>query len=383
MTGSGPRSLDAAVLSYERTWREQPPGPLAESLRQASPELVRELVLIDLERRYRSERGSLNDELGNQPRLDDYVRVLANTGIEFVPSAADLAEEYRVRTIWGDQPRYGRFCIRFPQHAEQLGVLLPATDRELQLEVPLASTRKVRFDERAPLRHEDFEILQMLGSGATGKVYRARQKSLHRMVAIKALHKRLQFEGWAVDAFLRESKVLASLNHPNVAQVFGVGRFPGGGFFQVMTLVEGTSLRQRLASSESVSFMELRAILRDIANGIAHAHSQGVVHCDLKPENVVLSRDRAVVIDFGMAHVIPFESFGGTPVYSSPEVISGDGITFAADIWSIGQIWRELLNRESKTKMATDAGDLLDRCLSEIPSCRPSIEEILAWTLDA
>ena len=186
----------------------RPPPSLLEFATDASPEIVRELVLVDLERRYRSRAARLCDELGHRPRLEDYARLLSDSGNFWAPIPLDVAEEYRVRSIWGDRPGHAHFDMRFPHFSDELTGLLRAVDREQHFESPPATVRQSNFDERAPLRYEDFEIQQMLGTGATGKVYRARQRSLDRMVAIKALHKRLQFEGWAVEAFLRESRIL-------------------------------------------------------------------------------------------------------------------------------------------------------------------------------
>jgi|GEM_PF-6656884 len=363
--------------AFEQAWNETPPPDLAGFVVDTDANVQHEIVMIDLERRYRSKRGTLRDELGHQPRLEDYVRLFATLGLKLELTVECVCEEYRVRTVWGDQPAAAHYAQRFPNYASEVGTEFARVDAEFRSEQADFAKAEIEYDARAPLRYEDFEILELIGAGGVGKVYRCRQKSLDRLVALKSLHKRLQIEDWAIDAFLREGQVLAQLNHQGIARVLGMGRFPGGGYFQVMELIDGCSLRAWLRDAPA-DLNDRTRILRDIAETVTHAHEVGVIHCDLKPENILISKEKRVVtVDFGMAFLRDVRASsptarGGTDRYCAPEAMRSEEITEAVDVFSLGMIGKELLGDAS-----VELTQFLDRCQSDSPEHRPTIAELV------
>ena len=149
-----------------------------------------------------------------------------------------------------------------------------------------------------------FEVAAPLGAGGMGEVYRARDTRLGRDVALKVLP-----GDWATDAhrrarFDREARVLAALNHPNIATLYGVEDAPTGPVL-VMELVEGTTLADRLALGHRFPLADALAIARQVATALEAAHERGIIHRDLKPSNIVLRPDGTVkVLDFGLAKAL-------------------------------------------------------------------------------
>lgn len=194
-----------------------------------------------------------------------------------------------------------------------------------------------------PLRYDDYVLEQLLGTGGMGKVYRARHKLTGEELALKALHKAWQHDDRAVERLVQESRILAELRHPHIVGVRGLGRFPGGGYFLVMDLVAGGDVATRLKDGP-LSVIEATRIVGEVASAVGFAHRAGVVHCDLKPANVLLDEGgRSIVTDFGFAHAITPNrqtaprSIGGTAGYMAQEVANGTtGPTPSADIYAMG-----------------------------------------------
>ncbi len=212
--------------------------------------------------------------------------------------------------------------------------LLSAEPRRTQQPMPPA-------EPHAPLRYGDYLLEQLLGSGGMGKVFRARERDTGRAVAIKALHKVRQHDPRAVDLFVQESQILARLDHPAIVRVHGLGRFPGGGHFLAMDLVDGTDLQVRVGRGVLPPGEAIRIAIA-IGEAVEHAHARGVVHCDLKPANVLLDRAGGVFVsDFGFAHLTAQAAtarllLGGTPGYVAPELLTCASPTPAADVYSLG-----------------------------------------------
>ena len=207
-----------------------------------------------------------------------------------------------------------------------------------------------------------YEIVAKLGEGGMGQVYRARDTRLNRDVAIKALPDALAGDAERVARFTREAQTLAALNHPNIAQIFGI---EDRGL--VMELVEGDEL-SLLITRGALPVPDALAIARQIADALEAAHDQGIVHRDLKPANVKVRRDgRVKVLDFGLAKALDPATAGsgttaspsnsptltaqatemglilGTAAYMAPEQARGKGVDRRADIWAFGVVLYEML----------------------------------------
>ena len=142
-----------------------------------------------------------------------------------------------------------------------------------------------------------------VGRGGMGIVYCAKDKRLKRTVAIKLLPPELSFRSEIRTRFLREAETAAQLNHPNIVPIYSVDEREGLVFF-VMAFIAGESVAQRLAREGRLSIPEARKILREVADGLAYAHGRGVIHRDIKPDNIIISGATATVTDFGVAKAV-------------------------------------------------------------------------------
>ena len=212
-----------------------------------------------------------------------------------------------------------------------------------------------------------YQILAPLGAGGMGEVYRARDTKLGRDVALKVLPLAFAADPERLARFRREPQVLASLNHPGIAAIYGLEESDGV-LALVMELVEGPTLAERIAQGP-VPLQEALPIARQIAEALEYAHERGVVHRDLKPANVKITGEgTAKVLDFGLAKALdPQESASslnlansptmgiaptqagmilGTAAYMSPEQAKGRPVDRRADIWAFGCVLYEMLTGE-------------------------------------
>jgi RNA polymerase sigma factor (sigma-70 family) len=240
-----------------------------------------------------------------------------------------------------------------------------------------------RDDACATLNYADYVLLSLVGRGGMGRVYRAREKATGAIVAIKALRKDRQRDVRAVNRFLAEADILRRLDHPGIVKVRGVGRFPAGGYFLALDFVRGEDLERRFARSP-IAIDDTLRIGVAVADAVDFAHHQGVVHCDLKPANVMIDDcGRAVVTDFGFAQLIagdchsPRLAVGGTRKYMAPEVRAGAAPTVAADVYGLGVLLEALVagaqTHEGMSGLALDAiHSVAARCMREDPLVRYS-----------
>src|SRR5205085_1423415 len=214
----------------------------------------------------------------------------------------------------------------------------------------------------AGMRFGSYEILSALGAGGMGEVYRARDTKLNRDVALKVLPDAFALDADRLARFKREAQVLASLNHPHIAAIYGF-EDSGATHALVLELVEGQTLADRIARGP-LPLDEALPIARQIAEALEAAHEQGIVHRDLKPANIKLTAAGKVkVLDFGLAKVAEpaltsnltasptlinpgattAGSILGTVAYMSPEQTRGRLVDRRADIWAFGAILYEML----------------------------------------
>jgi serine/threonine-protein kinase len=213
----------------------------------------------------------------------------------------------------------------------------------------------------AGTRLEHYEILELIGRGGMGEVFRARDTKLKRDVAIKVLPEAFASDEQRMKRFAREAEVLASLNHPNIASIYGLEESDGITAL-VLELVEGPTLAERIAEGP-IPLDEALPIAGQMAEGLEAAHEQGIIHRDLKPANVKVREDGTVkLLDFGLAKALdedresePSESptmsaaatragvIMGTAAYMSPEQARGKPVDRRADIWAFGVVLYEML----------------------------------------
>ena len=203
-------------------------------------------------------------------------------------------------------------------------------------------------------RFPNLEVLELLGHGGMGMVYKGRQPLLDRLVAVKIIRPDLQSDAAFQERFLREARTLAKLRHPFIVTVFDVCR-AGELYGLVMEYVEGASLRQLLEKG-SITQRDALDFVPQITEALHHAHEAGVVHRDIKPENVLVdARGRVRLVDFGLATLVgpgvpahgPEERVAGTLRYMAPEQLTmPEAVDHRADIYSTGVVFYEMLANE-------------------------------------
>ena len=214
-----------------------------------------------------------------------------------------------------------------------------------------------------------------IGRGGMAVVYRATDVRLNRRVAIKLLPPELAFNPDVRERFLREAQTSAQLTHPHIVPIYTVDEREGMVYF-VMALVDGESLAQRLAREATLPIADARRILADVADALAYAHERGVVHRDVKPDNIMIDRvtGRAVVTDFGIARAAAGDSLltvtgvaVGTPAYMSPEQAIGEReLDGRSDIYSLGVVGYQMLAGAPPFRAANTPA-MLVKHLSETP----------------
>ena len=210
--------------------------------------------------------------------------------------------------------------------------------------------------EQLATKFPQLEILGLIGQGGTGAVYRARQRQLDRLIAMKILPAEVSQDPAFAERFMREARALARLNHPNIVAVHDFGQADGFYYF-LMEFIDGATLRQVLAEGK-LAPREALAIVPQVCEGLQYAHDQGVVHRDIKPENILLDKTgRVKIADFGLARLVgtdpgtrrltqPREVMG-TPHYMAPEQVEKPQfVDHRADIYSLGVVFYEMLTGE-------------------------------------
>ena len=194
-----------------------------------------------------------------------------------------------------------------------------------------------------------YEIEEKIGSGGMAEVYLAHDNSLDRPVAVKILHEAYRTDLEFIEKFHSEAKAAARLFHPNIVNIFDVG-IDGVDHYIVMEYVQGNSLKDKIRQEGALDILTATKIAKDIANGLAHAHANNLVHCDIKPHNILMTSDgRAKIADFGIARAITESTMTysgnviGSVHYFSPEQAQGGLITPKSDVYSLGIVMYEML----------------------------------------
>jgi len=225
----------------------------------------------------------------------------------------------------------------------------------------------------------NYELDREIGRGGMGIVYKARDRRLKRLVAVKLLPPELAFRGEIRSRFLKEAETAAQLSHPNIVPIYSVDERDGLVYF-VMAFVDGENLAARLHASGRLDSEEARRILKEVAEALAYAHERGVVHRDIKPDNILLCADdegRVMVTDFGIARAVSegadsrLTATGmaiGTPAYMSPEQSMGErDIDGRSDLYALGVVGYQMLAGELPFN-APSTPALLVKQISERPT---------------
>ncbi len=276
----------------------------------------------------------------------------------------EVLAEYFEAAKAGQVPNRKALLDRHPDLADELAAFLGEQDRLLRLTEPLRTIAVVAavapgFDAGGLLPSgdatarviDDYEVLAEIDRGGMGVVYRARQRSLNRLVALKILRSGGLADDDDVRRFRLEAEAVARLDHPNIVPIHEVGDHDGFSYF-AMKLIEGTSLARRPPGPAADPRAAVR-IVATVARAVHHAHQRGVLHRDLKPSNILIDAEgRPHVTDFGLAKRVEGDSeltqsgaILGTPSYMAPEQASGQrkAVTTATDVYGLGAVLYALL----------------------------------------
>ncbi len=207
-----------------------------------------------------------------------------------------------------------------------------------------------------------YEVLETLGKGGMGVVYRARDPELGRFVAIKVVLAWAQYDPDAMERFNREARVVAHLQHPHIVTVFDAGRTEDGLPYFVMELLQGTDLGDILGASGPLAPVRAVRYALQVCDGLTYAHARDIVHRDIKPANLLVTPDDKVkIVDFGIAKLIGSQITGsgvslGTPLYMAPEQVAGRTVDHRADIFALGGVLYTLIAGSSPFEAPTLGG---------------------------
>lgn len=379
--------LESRCLRFEQDWARRGPVSIADFL-EGPPigstsdrrRLLVELVAIDLEFRWRGARR----DVGSPERLglEDYVARFPELGPLDGLSAGLIGEEYRVRHRWGGRPSHEGFLARFPARGEEIRAELVRIDEELDRESAGPVARPCpRPEPPEPvggvpwLSHRDLLLRRLIGAGRIGKVYQARQPAEGREVAVKFLRKTLLQEPRIIRRFIGEAATVAALDHPGIVATRGIGRTDGGSYFIVMDLIDGPDLA-RLARIRRIHVGEAVRWTIAACEALEHAHEKGVVHCDLKPANLLLDASGEIhLTDFGLSRSLGGPSpwaaeVEGTGPFMAPEQVSPSWgrIDRRTDVYGIGAVLFTLL-----TGRPPHVGRRLPDVLAEVVGAAPVV----------
>lgn len=193
-----------------------------------------------------------------------------------------------------------------------------------------------------------YQILEKIGEGAMGVVYRAMDPIIERIVAVKTMSADLDADPDLRTRFFREARSAGQLSHKNIITIYELGE-EGARAYMAMEFLEGEDLRRKIAHREPMSLEEKMRVMNEVCEGIAHAHSKDVIHRDIKPGNIFITLTSQVkILDFGLARIASSDvtkagTVMGTPSYMSPEQVRGDRVDHRSDIFSLGSVCYELL----------------------------------------
>lgn len=387
--------LEAAIRRFEEAWQSGAIPEIHEFIPKAADgikqhELVIELVCVDLEFRWKRE---LNSQEQRHIPLEAYLKLFSQQmSVSDLPIEI-IAEEYRVRCLWGNRPSHKTILERFPGRITEITNTLKQVDKEIQAEKqPIPSTTSARVNPTelwsrnqctteagATRKYEQLLLKKMIGAGRMGRVYRAWDKTHDHRVAVKYLRKTFQENADAVKRFIKEATTVSQFNHPGIVKTTGFGNTPNGGYFIVMELIEGPDLSTAITTGP-ISIKESIEWIIQLCQALEHAHAKGIIHCDLKPANLLLDTNRNIrVTDFGLARSTysdeqDSDRIEGTAAFMAPEQISRwwGSISPQTDIYGAGAILFNLLTGQAPFA-GKNLADILAQVVSGMTVTHPSL----------
>ncbi len=318
--------------------------------------------------------------LNAHPKLGEFLKKPAVEQLtEPEPSLAETQEMsgVRDRKNAGMSPRKGR---GLPQTEDEES----SEDDDGTLDFLEPSTRP---DSLGRIGH--YEVLEVLGKGGFGIVFRAFDETLHRVVAIKVLAAQIAATSPARKRFLREARSSARVRHENVVQVYAVEEQPLP--YLVMEFIPGESLQERIDRTGPLETIEALQVGRQIAEGLAAAHAEGLIHRDIKPGNILIDEgpnQNVKITDFGLARAADDASMSqsgvvaGTPLYMAPEQARGDKLDHRADLFSLGSVLYTICSGRPPFR-ASNTIAVLKRVVEDTPRPIPEIiPEVPQWLCD-
>lgn len=229
-----------------------------------------------------------------------------------------------------------------------------------------------------------YEVLEKLGSGGMGVVYKAKDLKLDRFVALKFLPQDLETTRSDKQRFIREARAASALDHPNICTVYDINQTPDRQMYIAMAYYEGVTLKQKIATGP-LPISEVVDYALQVARGLSKAHSQGIIHRDIKPANIMITTEGvAKILDFGLAKSSNMAltrpgTIMGTVAYMSPEQTQSQALDHRTDIWSFGVLLYEMLTAHSPFKGANEAATIYAIVYKEPPPVTELRAEIPAW----
>ncbi len=239
-----------------------------------------------------------------------------------------------------------------------------------------------------PILNDRYRLIEQIGTGGMAVIYRAQDLELNRIVSAKILRPSLVDDPEFLIRFKREAQSAANLSHPNIVTVHDVGQDGPKTHYIVMEYVPGQDLKRMIRAKGAFDVDAALAVIIEVCKGVGYAHRAGLVHCDIKPQNILVTPENSIkVTDFGIARALSGaqqeaeDTVWGSPHYFSPEQALGEGCTPASDVYSIGIVLFELLT--GKLPFAgTDSRDLALAHIKQEPPSLASINPNLPQELD-
>jgi len=239
-----------------------------------------------------------------------------------------------------------------------------------------------------PILNDRYRLIEQIGTGGMAVIYRAQDLELNRIVSVKILRPSLVDDPEFLIRFKREAQSAANLSHPNIVTVHDVGQDGPKTHYIVMEYVPGQDLKRMIRARGAFDVDAALAVIIEVCKGVGYAHRAGLVHCDIKPQNILVTPENSIkVTDFGIARALTGaqqeaeDTVWGSPHYFSPEQALGEGCTPASDVYSIGIVLFELLT--GKLPFAgIDSRDLALAHIKQEPPSLASIDPTLPQELD-